>query len=140
MKSLLSIILPTLILVSGCATSQRSREIDSYAKVKTCGGSDLKIDFFVFEPSDKPDEDIFTKKLIIKIEIFKSGYGALTMWLRYKAIDPPEKRNLPEDPPEKITIQTNSAIKNVSKNYFSSIWREFMSPINLTFIENCLFN
>lgn len=136
----LSFLSLALILIAGCATPQLSPATDSYKKVKTCGNDNIKIDFFVFNPSDKPDEDIFTQKLIVKIEIFKSDYGALTLWLSYKATNPPEKRSLPEYPPEEITIQTKSVIKKVSKNDFSNLWQEILSPINLTFIENCLFN
>lgn len=128
-----------LIFATGCAPVI-SKEINSYEKIKTCGNKEMKINFFVRDPSDNPDEDIFTKELIVKIKILKSKYGALTLWLYYKATNLPNKRNLPEYRPDKITVQTKSAIKKISEKEFSEVWREFMTPINLTFIENCLFN
>ena len=140
MKKILSFSPLLLIIAAGCATIKPSQETYAYENVKTCENKSIKIDFFIFNPSGKPDEDILTKKLIVKIEIFESGYGALTLWLSYGATEPPEKRNLPENQPKKIIIQTKSVVKKVSKKDFADLWRGFMSPANLTFIENCLFS
>lgn len=139
MKNELILASLALIFATGCAPAIL-KEVNSYEKIKTCDGKEMKINFFVRDPSDNPDEDIFTKELIVKIRIFKSKYGALILWLYYKATNLPDKRNLPEYRPDKITVETKSTIKKISETEFPQVWREFMTPINLTFIENCLFN
>lgn len=127
-----------LVFATGCATIS-PQEVNSYEKVRTCGNQELEINFFVHDPSDKPDEDIFTKELLVKIEMLKSKYGAFTLWLYYKAVDPPTQRNLPEYMPDKIVVQTKSIVKKIPRKEFAAVWNDFMTPMNLTFIENCLF-
>ena len=126
-------------LFAGCATFKPPWSLDLYHTVKTCKTTGLKLTFMVQGSNTNSADDIFIHELTIKANLKHEEYGKIQIWLYYPKMNASEIRTLPEYPPEKIVIQTEFGEKRGETENFLEIWKQFMTPDRLTFIENCVY-
>ena len=106
---------------------------------------DSKLLFFVSNPSENPETDIFTKKLIAGAELRHEIYGRVKIWLHYPEVNEANARIFPESLPSLIIIETPQGTKTINLKKkgaiedFYGLWKEFITPNRLTFIENCVY-
>ena len=134
------------VFLSGCAPFSSPWKLHSYEPVKTCEKEDLKIVFYVRQDGRYPlrQEDIFRKEMIVRGSFRTEKYGKVVMWLKYGLTPEEDSRAFPEALPDRIVIETLYGKKKfkVSQDTikeFFSLWKDFMTPSRLTFVENCVY-
>lgn len=142
----------TALLGYGCGTfkppwpTDSLRPVEPFQMVKSCNlEKDSKLLFFVLNPSENPETDIFTKKLIAGAKLQHETYGHVKIWLHYPEVSEANARTFPESLPSLIIIETQQGIKTINlkkkdglENFYG-LWKEFLTPNRLTFIENCVY-